>query len=200
MSDSFLHALAKPRPDPGGGAAAAHVGALGLALLEKVVRLEADRPPRKSGTPGWLEKLKRLRQAALALRRLQDEDVQAYDLLVKARQSGQAADLETALREAVLCPLRIVKQAEEGLGLIAETGAHCRVHLLADLLVAVELLHAALMGAYHIACANLALVHKPGERASLARELVQTCQPTCQLFQQVKTELVARKHELDPGC
>jgi formiminotetrahydrofolate cyclodeaminase len=200
MSDSFRQALAKPRPDPGGGAAAAHVGTLGLALLEKVVRLETDRPLRAPGAPGWQEKLKRLRRVALALRRLQDEDVEAYDQLVKARQSGEAADLEAALREAVLCPLRIVQQAKAGLGLIAETGEHCRAHLLADLLVAAELLHAALMGAYHIACANLALVQKPGERASLARELVQTCQPTCQLFQQVKTELVARKHELDPGC
>jgi formiminotetrahydrofolate cyclodeaminase len=200
MSDSFLQALAKPRPDPGGGAAAAYAGTLGLALLEKVVRLEADRPPGTPGTPGWPEQLKRLRQVALALRRLQDEDVQAYDCLVKARQSGKAADLEAALREAVACPLRIVRQAKAGLGLIAETGAQCRAHLLADLLVAAELLHAALMGAYHIACANLALVRKPGDRASLARDLVQTCQPACALLKAVKTELVARKHDLDPGC
>jgi formiminotetrahydrofolate cyclodeaminase len=200
MSDSFLQALAKPRPDPGGGAAAAYVGTLGLALLEKVVRLEADRPLKAPGGPGWQEMLKRLRQVALALRGLKAEDVEAYEHLVKARQSGQAEDLGAALQEAVLCPLRIVQQAKTGLGLIAETGEHCRAHLLADLLVAVELLHAALMGAYHIACANLALVQKPGERVSLARELVRTCQPTCQFFQQVKTELVARKHDLDPGC
>ena len=37
MVDSFIDALAKPKPVPGGGAAAAYGASVGLALLEKIV-------------------------------------------------------------------------------------------------------------------------------------------------------------------
>jgi formiminotetrahydrofolate cyclodeaminase len=196
MRDSFLKELAEARPDPGGGAAAAYGGVLGLALLEKVVRLEANRPQDDQGRGRGEETLKRLRQVSQALGRLKDEDVQAYFNLVRARESKRPADLSAALQEAVLCPLRIVQQAKEGLALIAQTGEHCQPHLVADLLVASELMNAALMGAYHIACANLSLVREPQEGAALARELVRVCQPSCELFHRVKMELVARKHDL----
>jgi formiminotetrahydrofolate cyclodeaminase len=197
MSDSFLKELAEARPDPGGGAAAAYGGTLGLALLEKVVRLEANRPQDHRERRRWEETLQQVRQVSQALSHLQEEDVKAYDNLARGRQSGSAEGLAAALREAVLCPLRIVQQAKEGLAFIARTGEHCQVHLVADLLVASELMNAALMGAYHIACANLPLVQEPPERAFLARELVRVCQPACQLFNRVKMELVARRHDFD---
>ena len=43
MHDSFLEALARPEPVPGGGAAAAHGACVGLALLEKIVLVELRR-------------------------------------------------------------------------------------------------------------------------------------------------------------
>ena len=46
MHDSFIAALSNPnQPVPGGGAAAAYAGSVGLALLEKIVRLEMRRYP-----------------------------------------------------------------------------------------------------------------------------------------------------------
>jgi methenyltetrahydrofolate cyclohydrolase len=197
MTDSFLKQLAQARPDPGGGAAAAFGGAVGLALLEKVVRLEADRPQDGQRRRPWKETLAQVRRLSRDLGRLQDEDVKAYFNLVRARAAPDAADLPAALKEAVLCPLRIVQQAQEGLALTAWVGDRCKPHLVADLLVASEFLNAALMGAYHIACANLPLVAEPRDRAALARELVRICQPACELFHRVKMELVARKHDLD---
>ena len=44
MSASFLDQLARARPDPGGGAAAAFSAGVGLALLTKVIRLEKSGP------------------------------------------------------------------------------------------------------------------------------------------------------------
>jgi len=197
MGDSFLKQLAQARPDPGGGAAAAYGAALGLALLEKVVRLEANRPQAEPQQRSWEKTLTRLQDLAQALSRLQEEDVQAYFNLVRVRMAGNAAELSAALQEAVRCPLRIVQRAKDGLALLAWAGDHCQRHLVADLLVASEFLNAALMGAYHIACANLPLVKEPQECAALAQELVRVCQPACELFQRVKVELVARKHDLD---
>jgi formiminotetrahydrofolate cyclodeaminase len=196
MGDSFLQELAQARPDPGGGAAAAYGATLGLALLEKVVRLEARRAagdqPRQGG---WEEALARLQELSQALADLRKEDVQAYFNLVRTRKAGTTAEWLAALKEAVLCPLRIVQGAREGLVLLTWAGSQCRRHLVSDLLVAAEFLNAALMGAYHIACANLPLVKEPQESAALARELVRVCQPACELFQRVKMDLVARSHE-----
>ncbi len=48
--DSFLHELAQAGR-PGGGAAAAYGARVGLALLEKVVRLEGNRRNRRGLPP-----------------------------------------------------------------------------------------------------------------------------------------------------
>ena len=147
MDSAFLQALAQARPDPGGGAAAAHSAALGLALLAKVVQLEHRRqgPEKNPGVP-WHDLLARVRLVAVALLRLQAEDVEAYFQLTRARTQGDPDEMAAALDEAVACPLRIMQQAQEGLALMAQGGAGCALHLVADLLVACELLGAALGG------------------------------------------------------
>ena len=155
MDSAFLKALAQARPDPGGGAAAAHSAALGLALLEKVCRLE-DRRRRPEGDTGlpWGDLLAQVRLVAAAVLRLQAEDVTAYFQLTRARSTGDPLELAAALEEAVACPLRIMQQAQGGLALLARGGAGCALHLVSDLLVACELLGAAFRGAHHIARAN----------------------------------------------
>ena len=112
MDSAFLEALAQARPDPGGGAAAAHSAALGLALLSKVVQLEHRRqgPKRNPGIP-WSDLLARVRLVAAALLRLQEEDVQAYFQLSRARTKGDPIEVAAALEVAVACPLRIMQQA-----------------------------------------------------------------------------------------
>src|SRR4030042_5303828 len=111
MADSFLNQLARAGPAPGGAAAAAYGAALGLALLEKVVRLEANRPQAEPQQRSWEKTLPRLQDLAQALGRLQEEDVQAYFNPVRTRLAGNAAELSAALQEAVRCPLRIVQRA-----------------------------------------------------------------------------------------
>jgi len=194
MSSPFLQALAQPRPDPGGGAAAAHGAALGLALLEKVVRLEQQRPGReeKSGFP-WHDLLTRVRKAAEGLARLQEEDVRAYDHLARARTKGDPGDLAAALEEAVACPLRILHHAREGLDLIGEVCAFCKPHLVSDLLVACELLGAAWRSAHHIARANLPLMPDRSERENQARELAHALATAETAFLQVRAGLLHRQ-------
>jgi formiminotetrahydrofolate cyclodeaminase len=193
MDSIFLKALAQARPDPGGGAAAAHSAALGLALLEKVVRLEHRRqtPEKNPGIP-WGDLLARVRLVAAALLRLQDEDVQAYFQLTRALTQGDPEALAAALEEAVACPLRIMQQAQEGLALMAQSGAGCAVHLMSDLLVACELLGAAFRGAHHIARANLPLMGRDFKRAVWAEELTLTLSALEVELQQVRADLLER--------
>jgi formiminotetrahydrofolate cyclodeaminase len=194
MQSPFLHALAQARPDPGGGAAAAHGAALGLALLEKVVRLEQQRQGGEGSEPfPWGDLLRRVRQVADAVLRLQGEDIQAYFNLTRARSSRDHAILAATLEEALGCPLRIMQQAQEGLVLICQGGARCKVHLLADLMVACELLGAAFRGAHHIARANLSLMRTGSRRAVWAADLAHTLKAAEAVLQQVRVELLDRK-------
>jgi formiminotetrahydrofolate cyclodeaminase len=194
MSSSFLRALAQPRPDPGGGAAAAHGAALGLARVEKVVRLEQQRPGREEnfGFP-WDDLLARVLSVAGELARLQKEDVRAYDHLARARTQGDPGDLAAALEEAMACPRRIMQQAREGLDLVARVGAGCKPHLVSDLLVACELLSAACRGAHHIARANLALMPDRSARENRARELGQALGAAEIAYRQVRAGLLHRQ-------
>lgn len=193
MDSAFLEALAQARPDPGGGAAAAHGAALGLALLKKVVKLEQQR--QESGKQGhfpWGDLLGRSRQVATAIGRLQNEDVQAYSNLTQARNSGDSKKLAAALEEALGCPLRIMQQAQEGLALISQAGARCEMHLLADLLVGCELLGAAFRGAHHIAHDNLLRMNASSRRAVWAENLTHTLMAAEAMLQQVCAELLER--------
>lgn len=96
MSPSFLQELALPKPDPGGGAAAAFGARLALALVEKVVRLEYQRPRDDGETLFWAKAGQEVRVIADNLAGLQDADIQAYYQLTQARAAGDPEDLRTA--------------------------------------------------------------------------------------------------------
>jgi formiminotetrahydrofolate cyclodeaminase len=193
MDSAFLQALAQARPDPGGGAAAAHSAALALALLSKVVQLEHRRQgPGKNLRFHWGDLLTRVRLVIAAFLRLQEEDVQAYFALTQAWASRGPMEMAAALEEAVACPLRIMQQAQEGLALMAPAGAGCALHLVADLLVAGELLGAAWRGAHHIARANLPLMPQDSRRAVWDETLSHTLEAIEAEWQLVRAELSGR--------
>lgn len=174
MSDSFLNQLSQPRPDPGGGAAAAFGGMVALALLAKVVQLEAQRPANQGERQVWEEKLVRVRQLTADLDRLREEDVRAYAQMVRVRDSGdRGRDWQEAVEYALNVPREIMARAREGLTLLAWAGARCRKHLVSDLQVAREFLGATIQGAYHIARANLPLVADAARREEFSRKLSQ---------------------------
>ena len=158
MSDSFLEALAAPRPIPGGGAAAAHGARVGLALLEKIVLVELKRDQITSDF-SWSDLLEETRASSRTLLQLRDEDGRAYLRFAKAKTFGNS-DEETfeALKGAIESPINIMKEAQIGLELVARAGKHCKGHLLSDLLVVCELLRAAVDGNHWIAQANLGVM------------------------------------------
>ncbi len=173
MVDSFLDDLRRPRPDPGGGAAAAHSALLGIALAEKIVCLERKRFAGKHPESElWEDCFLRVSRLTDSFTRLRSEDVQAYQQLADALRDGEAGGrLEEALAGAVQCPLNIMRAARGALDLIEEVGGRCRRFLVADVLVACELLGAAILGACHIAVANLPLMQESSLRATWLEEL-----------------------------
>ncbi len=163
MSGSFLDDLRRPRPDPGGGSAAAHGALLGVALVEKVVLIERRRARGRDSEFDFWDNLRRESERLVDwFTRLRAEDVLVYRRLAEALRGGaNGSRLEAALTDAVSCPLRIMQGAGEALDLIDAAGSRCRPLLVADVLVACEFLGAALFSAHHIARANLPLMREP---------------------------------------
>ena len=192
--EPFLEALAKPEPIPGGGAAAAYGAAVGLALLEKIVRLELQRRPMTSDLRSlWAGLLEQVCTLARALYRLRDEDGKAYMRFAEARASGMEDQyISAALDQAVDSPLRIMKTASEGMDCVSQAGKHCRHHLLSDLLVVCELLRAAVCGAYRITQANLSLMADASRKSHYQRKSNGLLERWGDSFQQVEGSILAR--------
>lgn len=174
--ESFLDDLKRPQPDPGGGAAAAHGALLGMALLEKILLIERKRMSAREGDEHlnciWESSLQKALELQAAFVRLREEDVKAYHELAEAiRALARAERLHVVVERAICCPLRIMECSREALAIVEAAGLSCRRHLVADVLVACEMLGAALAGASHIAVANLPLIRSAAVRAKWLSDL-----------------------------
>jgi methenyltetrahydrofolate cyclohydrolase len=192
VEEPFLEQLAQARPDPGGGAAAAYACELGLALVEKVIRLEIQRTS-DSVANRWPEALADVQKFSSVLGKLRERDCAAY-LKLAERRASSANDvaLESAIGEAVACPAEIIKTTRFTLELLSRVGNHCKAHLISDLQVACEIMAAAIMGSYHIAMANLHLLR--GETATLRGQLEISAQldGAIKVLETVRQELILR--------
>jgi formiminotetrahydrofolate cyclodeaminase len=191
MSDPFLVEMAKPQPDPGGGAAAAHGALIGLALLEKVFHLEYDRiNPINQAPESWDIKREALRSLFRRIESLREEDRQIYPRLIKEKGfQGNPKALPGIIEDSITIPLQIMEGAIEGLTLLSWVGDRCKKILKADLLVAAELLGAALGGAFHIGQANLSLALKFSIPRDFERELRDSMNKGANTLRQIKSDL-----------
>jgi formiminotetrahydrofolate cyclodeaminase len=193
MPDSFLIDLAKPQPDPGGGAAAAHGALIGLALLEKVFHLEYDRlNPISRMSESWDIKRESLRSLFARIKSLREEDRLIYPRLIREKEfQGDTKALPEIIKDSIAVPLQIMEGALEGMAILSWVGSRCKKILKADLLVATELLGAALQGAFHIGWANLPLAHKFLLQRSFEQELRDTLLEGNRLLTQIKNDLAS---------
>ncbi len=194
MDDSFLDSLSKPTPNPGGGAAAAFGARVGIALLEKIVRLELNRHAGKSSEESyWEGLLAAARKSNEALRSLQVEDGRAYLKLAGARaRSSDPQEEATALREAIECPLSILDHGVSALDLCRKSAGRCGKHLLSDLLAASALLSGACSGVSYIARTNLAMMSDEAEKALYAEKLDKKRDHAEQLLKAIKEDVFSR--------
>ncbi|HET9372981.1 MAG TPA: cyclodeaminase/cyclohydrolase family protein [Vicinamibacterales bacterium] len=99
---ALLDAFSSPDPTPGGGSAAALMGALGASLLAMVAGL----PKTRTGAEDERKALDAARAALIdhqrALTALIDRDAAAYDLVVAAFKKPKATDDEKAARTAAI--------------------------------------------------------------------------------------------------
>jgi formiminotetrahydrofolate cyclodeaminase len=188
MHDSFIAALSNPnQPIPGGGAAAAYAGSVGLALLEKIIRLEMRRHPGGSEPSLWGDLLSQVSALSESLHRLRDEDGKSYLFLAETRASGKTEkEIAAALKQAIECPIKTLEEANKGLSCISVVAEQCKRHLFSDLQVVCELLGAAGRGAYYISMANLRSITDPVSKADYQIRLAKLHARTCELIKEAE--------------
>ena len=194
MHNSFLSDLSNPeQPIPGGGAVAAHTGAVALALLEKIVRIEMRRHQGVSSDHSWEGLLDQISVLSRNLYRLRDEDGKSYMRLAEIKSSGRGeVEISAALQQAIDCPMEIMEQAYNALSCVVQAAKHCKKHLLSDLQVVSEILAAACRGAAHIVQANLHLMTDQALQAGYRRRLAELSDRRREALKRLQTLLLKR--------
>ncbi len=138
----YLEQLSLRVPAPGGGSAAALVGALGAALISMVANYSLSKKnpkPSDSRIKALLLKSEKLRKRLLEL---VDLDAQAYLGVVKTRQASEAVK-QRALKKACDVPREVCRLCLSAVELTPFLVKNGNRHLMSDIKVALELLTAA---------------------------------------------------------
>jgi formiminotetrahydrofolate cyclodeaminase len=153
--EGFLSDLSSESGAPGGGAAAALAGALGISLIEMTVRINARRTP-NTDKKKFNRKVKWLRWARRTLLDSMDKDVQAFEkiaALYRKKEKGPA--WQGALKKGAVVPYQIAEITAGAGHLVREETPRTSAWLVSDLKEATYLLRAAFLSAELNVEANL---------------------------------------------
>ena len=152
----LIAAFGSPNPTPGGGSASALAGAAGAALLAMVAAMPKNRAPTAEDA-GLLQATgTRCRKLISALLDLVDRDSEAYDAVVAAYRLPKTADdekaarkagIQAAMKKATETPLDTMRCAAEALDAAPVVARLGSANAASDVVVAIELLSAAVRGA-----------------------------------------------------
>jgi formiminotetrahydrofolate cyclodeaminase len=165
---AYLDRLASAEPEPGGGSAAALVGALGAALVTMVTELTLGREKFASVEEEIVELKRRTEELRRELESLITLDAQAYAAVAAAMKlprgdAGCAEErertLQAALRDATEVPLRVAEAALAVARLSQPAAELGNPHAVSDAGMAVILADAAAQSAALNVKINLAWIH-----------------------------------------
>jgi formiminotetrahydrofolate cyclodeaminase len=162
---SFLNDLASTAPTPGGGAAAALVGAMCAALVAMVANLTVGRPRYEAIDSEMRSILERAEGFRRDLVRLADDDARAYGVVAAAMRLPRKTDEERASRDATI-QLALLRAAEPPaevmdvcralVPLCLVVAAHGNANVASDAGVAAELAASAVRSSIYNVRVNLA--------------------------------------------
>lgn len=154
--DTFLDDLASSAPTPGGGSAAAVIGAMGAALVSMVCNVTLGKKGQEAAAPEMQavrEESERLRARLTAM---VADDVAAFDGLMAAyrlpksndeEKLRRAAAIQSTLRAATETPLACARACAEVVALSRRAGEHGYSGVVSDAGVGVLAANSALRGA-----------------------------------------------------
>jgi formiminotetrahydrofolate cyclodeaminase len=152
----LLDDLASRKPTPSGGSAAAVMGAMGAALVSMVCNLTIGKTQYRDFEEEFKSVLTKAEELRRDLTKMIEEDVQAFDAVMRAygmprltkdETATRAQAIQTALKTATLVPMRCCRACREVITLgsvVAEKGNR---NVISDAGVAVVAAYAALRSA-----------------------------------------------------
>ena len=161
----FIAEIASGKPSPGGGAAAAHVAALGAALGEMIGHLTEDREKFKDVQSEVREALAELTPLRLRLATAAADDSASFERVIEARRLPQRTDdekrtrankLEEALKGAATVPLEVAGVAAQVLELLETLSEIGNQNALSDAATGAQLSLAAVASARYNVLVNTA--------------------------------------------
>ena len=153
---AFLDALASPAATPGGGSATALGGAVAAALVSMVCGLTQGGSEAAAVREEMAALGRRAQSARERLRALIDEDMRAFDAVMRAyalpradeaQRSARSRAIQAALREATLVPLQCARLCGEVVELSGLALRKGHVNAVGEAGVAALVARAALRGA-----------------------------------------------------
>lgn len=176
----YLDRLAAKLPAPGGGSAAALVGALGAALESMVANFTVGKEAYREVE----DDVKALLEQSEALRgelsKLVQADMDVYSKVSSAyglpretaeQKAARTEAIQAALEVAAQVPHKVVKACDKVLSMCPELAAKGSANLISDVGVAVVFAEAALQAAYLNVEINLAGIRNEAYNEQVRREL-----------------------------
>jgi len=154
--ESFLDALASSKATPGGGSAAAIIGAMGAALVSMVCNLTIGKKKYADVEGEMKEVLHKVEGLRHKLTGMIEDDVQAFDQVMAAYGMAKEMDAEKAARDEAIqaalklateVPLRCCYAAREVIDLAAIASEKGNLNVISDAGVGVLAAYAALRSA-----------------------------------------------------
>lgn len=152
--NEFVNELASKNPVPGGGGAAALVGAIGVALSSMVCNLTTGKKKYAQFEDDIQDILKKAQELQNSLMQMIDEDAENFLPLSKAYGMPKGTEqerklkeetLEKALKQACEVPIKIVKACYDAIKLHAELVDKGSRLAISDVGVGVQCLRAAII-------------------------------------------------------
>ena len=132
----YLNALASKAPAPGGGSVAALTGAMACAMLAKVLNFTVGKERYKDVEMEMADILKRAGKLGDECNKLCSDDAVAYRKLSEAfklpKESGREERLQNAYKEAMEVPLKVCRNAHEGIKLCPAVVKKGNTNLITD--------------------------------------------------------------------
>ncbi|MFH1594268.1 MAG: cyclodeaminase/cyclohydrolase family protein [Candidatus Omnitrophota bacterium] len=132
----YLDKLASKSPTPGGGSAAALIGATGIALLAKVANFTVGKEKYKSSWNEMTDILGLCKRLDAECHRLCSDDAAAYKKLSEVfkmpKGDERSARLQKALKEAMGVPMDICRKTHEAIKLCLPLAERGNANLLTD--------------------------------------------------------------------
>jgi formiminotetrahydrofolate cyclodeaminase len=154
--DNFLDALASQSATPGGGSAAAILGAMGAALVSMVCNLTIGKKKYADVEAEMKEVLRKAEAVRHRLTGMIQDDVKAFDTVMgaygmlketDAEKAEREKAIQAALKQATDVPLACARAAREVIDLAAIASDKGNVNVISDAGVAVLAGYAALRSA-----------------------------------------------------